>query len=1268
MWFLPLLAACASAQPLCANGDDCSTFEFEPTFGFTLTYNETSDVEHQSTLRPGRNGLNVPVSQTLFVQPLPDVTDFVLEYNSTADEIILSLNNGTTVHALSNVEALVKDSSLSLLDDTERLRILFDNSDTYQFDVVTLELLANGSTTPFDVTLLESNQNQTVFPVVPTTTLFGDSFVLSGLLNVTVLGTPDAQTPPVSFQLQLGSDIVTNQTCFVDDDCPRPVFLVCEQNECWDGMCMPAATNASLACNTPTDVCDREICVDVQDETTGDFMAVCMNEQIELCCTRFNDCIEVMCDGIKAQCTSNTPGVPGTCFCPTLSPTLAPTGAPTSSLTEVPTQAPTEAPSEPPTTPVPTDAPTEPPTESPTESPSLAPTKVPTQAPSLAPTKVPTQAPSLAPTETPTEAPTLSPTPMPTQLPPESCLEGVGITLLSNEIECSETNPSELEITYLFSIQEWNELSECSNTTYTFNASFTNGGTDVTVVDGQVTSGDSAMTPNNLVLMPPNPPFTVAPPTLFTTFNETISVGATRYHKYTLVVSNTSLTPGNSVVFSYNIEVFVMEQMVSNAATSALVDSPTEPCQVECTVDEDCVIQGNLCKIGECENEVCVFSDKKFNDFDPCTEDKCNIVDGTALHVPIEGCCFGPEDCTDTQPPNECLLPFCRRDNIQEPAGQCDFYERADCCLVDEDCANEQPFCRAYVCNSVTNTCEDTGPLECEDPDPSDLCAVAECDHQTGQCENVTLDRHTCPGACCVNEQCIEVDGKWCATEEGAFAGIGIPCEPGFCSPPTPPPTPMPTRECVDDSECPADKCQTGICNPNGFCEVTDVVCKDNNPLTTGMCDPWTGMCMFVRNYTLCLTVDDCFESGKPCDVSECVGAGQQVPGTCQYSQRDGCCEVDSNCTNPQNLCEIYECQSDHTCALVKYNECLIDDGDHDPCTFYRCAPETGECKAEHSFTDCLGGCCFEEPGKCDLFLEETCARKNGVFLGSKKPCDKSKCMSVFVPPPPPTTPAPPTPPTPFPTPAPDDACPISTECYALGGTCGERGSCPVGTTEFDGPCGSGNCACCVPCAALECPGHPALPCTSLGGCSASSANDELGTCAASSSTVCFGDEDCACHCDPHHNEEYVKCELQLPEPCSECEPPNCGCTRACGPTSTCSCFCQDNGQMLDRCGDTGECENGQAVCACDEYFPCCLPGDTQRADTCTLLRPDECEAEGGLVQEDALFCGAGVCPEACETTSDCSKQADLCLFTVCNTKTNFCVHERKAMCPSQHD
>ena len=291
------------------------------------------------------------------------------------------------------------------------------------------------------------------------------------------------------------------------------------------------------------------------------------------------------------------------------------------------------------------------------------------------------------------------------------------------------------------------------------------------------------------------------------------------------------------------------------------------------------------------------------DDQDPCTVDSaCDATTGCTGHNdPIAGCvrCNPGDTCDDANP---CTTDTCL------PEGICAHENKADCCTVDQDCADKD--CMQKSCNRQINECAYT-------PTPGVACG--------GGCEGPELERKagTCnaSGACCdAQEQCPPAIDA-CPTDEDSCTDDICDAQLGHCvhRPVPPPACSHNDAECDDGNACTRDTCGDAGCTYD-LVSPTCVPCaKDAD--CGGRClgrACVAGVCTDVPPFT-------CAKPGTVCRLD----AGQPV---CRCSDSRGC--DDGNACNGKETCVTA------TGACVGGTPLTCDDGN--VCTEDSCNPATG--------------------------------------------------------------------------------------------------------------------------------------------------------------------------------------------------------------------------------------------------------------------------------------------------------------------------------------
>jgi len=755
-------------------------------------------------------------------------------------------------------------------------------------------------------------------------------------------------------------------------------------------------------------------------------------------------------------------------------------------------------------------------------------------------------------------------------------------------------------------------------------------------------------------------------------------------------------------------------------------------CSLACTTVDDCPDPQpeNVCLQRDCwNNTMCMdIAAVLCDDFEPCTDDAC--VPYTNASDPCvstwrDGCCQGPDDCPAPEGP--CFDVRCVNYNGTAGYGSCNVTALSyPCCTSDADCSPSANLCSPGTCNLTSNTCLPEIDVDCSGFDvDNDRCTVARCNASSGECALYALSETECPGACClVSGGCNDtVDVLWC---NGTFLGVNTTCDGDPCaspaptpepttpapttpspttpspttpSPPTPKPTPAPTVNPCPGLVCPlvlepnqtASACrQQGTCLAGNVCGRFGIVCVPpvSCPIVNASCMCPCSCVRFdfalneitelapCRNVTLEPTPAPTPAEGVCPDSNACVRLGgfcvELVDGaTCPpgYSMERGPCDpadgadAECACCVP---CESLVCSAEPSLNCSSYGPCVF--------PLARKRSPHGTCAGAPAVT------CYDD-GDCDCRCWPQSASKPlkcEIMIMTDEPTPGPTPGPTPTPTPEPTratpepTPAPtPVPPTPAPT---FSNCPPRSECYIFGGTCqpltvpcppAHRSvvdACAPETDSNEPPC----CHCCVPCDELACPGNDNVLCgTSVGPCQVIDENER--SCAVAPTHACFGDVDCECFCEPFENYR-VPCEPRLPTPCTECEPPECACTRECGLNRSCTCFVYSENTAI-----VGECESFEGsvlpegwsrACDCPREFACCFT-NVAPTSSCELLPVYECLERGGTPR-DELTCASHTCPRACRRDCDCASTLprDLCRLDSC--REGVCVEDRKLDCPHE--
>jgi fibro-slime domain-containing protein len=409
-----------------------------------------------------------------------------------------------------------------------------------------------------------------------------------------------------------------------------------------------------------------------------------------------------------------------------------------------------------------------------------------------------------------------------------------------------------------------------------------------------------------------------------------------------------------------------------------------------CTVDDTC------------RNGQCIGLPKNCNDYESCTIDSCDPINGNCINEILpdwthcndmdnctlhdlckNGICTGvPVNCNDGN--------ICTDDVCNQQTGECDainhmrLCDDGDICTINDRCINGECIGDPAINCDDNNEC--TSETCAEDPQTG----MAMCFYKdiTGYCDDGDL--------CTLNDTCIEdmcIGTPMVCMDSPLAPCVDNPCVNGVC-------TPMNNTSqtpCDDGNPC----THSDICN-NGICQGTPIDCDDGNPCTNNTCVD--GMCYLKNlNGTHCYDNDHCTfndtciegpdgasrcigtrivcEDGNPCTDNECLD------GICIFSNNtqpcdDGdLCTYDDRCVMGQCVgtpitCDDYnECTRDEcvngNCEHFIISTAYCDDGDNcthldmcvigqdgksmcvgtpidcndgNVCTTNECDPQTGEC------------------------------------------------------------------------------------------------------------------------------------------------------------------------------------------------------------------------------------------------------------------------------------------------------------------------------------
>jgi len=288
------------------------------------------------------------------------------------------------------------------------------------------------------------------------------------------------------------------------------------------------------------------------------------------------------------------------------------------------------------------------------------------------------------------------------------------------------------------------------------------------------------------------------------------------------------------------------------------------PCvdQDPCKIEDTCI--GGKCISGTKDN--CV-------DGNVCTDDICNLMDGSCEFVPNDNMCDDGNECThyDQCDNGECSGAqttcddgnLCTDDYCDEGTGACEFVPNnepcndGDKCTVDDKCSDKS-------CSGID--------LDCDDGDP---CTIDDCVSSVGcvhgmipGCENCESssdcnDQNPCTKDSCTDGKCAftNQDGKTC--DDGDECTILDMCQEGECDGTA-------SKNCDDYNDCTADSCDSDVGCINAPVSGN---CNDGDPCT------WPDQCVEGECVSGPLICCADYPDGTPCsdqdnatDPDYCIG------------------------------------------------------------------------------------------------------------------------------------------------------------------------------------------------------------------------------------------------------------------------------------------------------------------------------------------------------------------------------------------------------------
>lgn len=302
------------------------------------------------------------------------------------------------------------------------------------------------------------------------------------------------------------------------------------------------------------------------------------------------------------------------------------------------------------------------------------------------------------------------------------------------------------------------------------------------------------------------------------------------------------------------------------------------------------------------------------DDFNGCTEDRCDTAFGTCQHL--------PRSCDDHDP---CTIDQC---DFSEPEGCIHTFRAAGSPCDDLDSCTQNDACgEDHQCRGAARPAETT----CDDGNP---CTLSDTCSESAQCAGTPQE----PGSPCD-------DSNLCTT--GDICAAGTPGGAPICqgSP----------RGCADGNPCTVDSCSPAT----GECSFTSLSCDDGNLCTGDSCDLATGTCL--RSF-----VAGTCQDGNFCTDDDVCSGGNCQPGGPRSCDDSTPCSIDT--CDPLHGCrhlfDHAQCDDHNVCTS---DRCL-------PSPIFGCLhdPVGGLCGGQDDpcFDRlCSDGFCSETivyPGPCD--------------------------------------------------------------------------------------------------------------------------------------------------------------------------------------------------------------------------------------------------------------------------------------------------------------
>ncbi|MBI5222038.1 MAG: hypothetical protein HY980_00895 [Candidatus Magasanikbacteria bacterium] len=301
----------------------------------------------------------------------------------------------------------------------------------------------------------------------------------------------------------------------------------------------------------------------------------------------------------------------------------------------------------------------------------------------------------------------------------------------------------------------------------------------------------------------------------------------------------------------------------------------------ECVDKSECD-DGNKCTTDSCKGNKCQYEKVTCNDSDVCTKDFCDATEG-CVYVPITGCCHEEVECddedvcngTETCGANKCVtgqklicndFNACTSDSCDSVDG-CVYEPNSNPC-DDSDACTDGDICSQGECTGSLLDCDDQNLCTNDSCDSAIGCVnkqIAGCCLSKADCNDDNLctddictdnlcNNKPIPGCCIKKSDCD--DSNVCTADSCA----NNVCQHALTSPPA---CCNLDTECDDGDVCNgAEKCASHACAsgiaPN---------CDDDNVCTADSCNPATG-CV-NKALAACCNLDSECDDGDVCNGAE---------------------------------------------------------------------------------------------------------------------------------------------------------------------------------------------------------------------------------------------------------------------------------------------------------------------------------------------------------------------------------------------------------------